>query len=312
MAESVYELYAIRYATNPRRRRGENLIHLAGGDDPNRRMPLDFFFWAAVYGDGVVLIDTGSSRQVCATRGHDFIQHPAEGLARLGLDANDVRTIVTTHLHWDHCGNLDAFPQARIHVQRQEVAHACGPAMGHPYLQQPFELEQFCDYTRAIYSGRLTFHEGADELAPSLSIHHVGGHTPGMQVVRVNTRRGQVVLASDTIHYYENHRTQNPFPVLASIVDYITAQDTVVALADSVDHVVPGHDPAVLAVYPAATPDTEGLAARLDVSPQVRWPDDALAKGGGHASSSFTSTGSVEAERPRVPDRAPDRRRRED
>jgi glyoxylase-like metal-dependent hydrolase (beta-lactamase superfamily II) len=259
VTDAVYDLYAIRYATNPRRRRGENLLH-SNDDGP---MPIDFFVWAAVGPDGVLLIDTGSSREVCSARGHDFLKHPTDGLAGIGVDADDVRTIVTTHLHWDHCGNLDAFPDARLHVQRQEVAHACGPAMGQPFLQRPFDVDQFCDYARAIYGGRVTFHDGDDELAPGLSIHHLGGHTPGMQVVRVNTRRGRVVVASDTIHFYENLRTQNPFPILVSTVDYVAAQDVVVALADSSDHVVPGHDPAVLAVYPAASPE----AVRLDVDP---------------------------------------------
>jgi len=267
MTDGVYDLFAIRYATSPRRRRGENLIHLPAGDVHDSPMPIDFFVWAAVGASGVVLIDSGSSRQVCAARGHDFLQHPSDGLARIGLDVKDVRTIVTTHLHWDHSGNLADFPDVRLHVQRQEVAHACGPAMGQPYLQRPYDLDQFCDYARAIYGGRVTFHDGADELAPGLSIHHVGGHTPGMQVVRVNTRRGQVMLASDTIHFYENVRTQNPFPILVSTIDYLAAQDAVMALAESPAHVVPGHDPAVLAEYPTVTPDTEGLAVRLDVAP---------------------------------------------
>lgn len=268
VAEGVYELFAIRYATNPRRRRSENLIHLPAGDAHDGPMPIDFFVWAAVGADGVVLIDTGSSRQVCSARGHDFVQHPADGLARLGLDVQDVRTIITTHLHWDHSGNLDAFPDARLHVQRQEVAHACGPSMRRPFLQRPYDVDQFCDYARAIYGGRVTFHDGDDELAPGLSIHHARGHTPGMQVARVNTSRGHVVVASDTMHFYENYRTQNPFPILVNVVDYLEAQGAVMALADSSDHVIPGHDPAVLAEYPAATPETEGLAVRLDVAPR--------------------------------------------
>jgi glyoxylase-like metal-dependent hydrolase (beta-lactamase superfamily II) len=267
VAEAVYELFAVRYATNPRRRRGENLIHLAAGDSHDGPMPIDYFVWAAVGADGVVLIDTGSSRQVCTVRGNDFLQHPVDGLARIGIDAKDVRTIVTTHLHWDHSGNLSAFPDARLHVQRQEVAHACGPSMGEPFLQRPYDVEQFCDYARAIYGGRVTFHDGADELAPGLSIHHVGGHTPGMQVVRVNTGRGHVVLASDSMHYYENLRSRNPFPILVSTIDYVEALGAVTALADTDDHLIPGHDPAVLAAYPAVTPETEGLAVRLDVDP---------------------------------------------
>jgi glyoxylase-like metal-dependent hydrolase (beta-lactamase superfamily II) len=82
-----------------------------------------------------------------------------------------------------------------------------------------------------------------------------------MQVVRVSTPRGQVVLASDAIHYYENLTTENPFPVLVSAIDYIEALRTVTRLADGLDHIIPGHDPLVLSRFPAARPDLTGVAA---------------------------------------------------
>jgi glyoxylase-like metal-dependent hydrolase (beta-lactamase superfamily II) len=265
--EDVYELFAIRYATNQRRRRVENLIYLAADDMHDRPMPMDFFVWALVGPSGVIMVDTGTNKRTCTARGHDFLMHPLDGLAAAGIDPAGVHTVITTHLHWDHSGNLDSFPAARLHVQRSEVAHACGPSMGRPFLRRPYDFDQLAEYLRALYGGRVTFHDGADELTPGLSIHHVGGHTPGMQVVRVNTRRGQVVLASDSVHYYENLRAQNPFPVLVSTIDYVAALETVTALADSPDHIIPGHDPGVLASYPLVKPDAGGIAVRLDTDP---------------------------------------------
>jgi glyoxylase-like metal-dependent hydrolase (beta-lactamase superfamily II) len=268
MRDDVYEVYAVRYATNPRRRRVENLIYVAP-DEHDGPMPMDFFVWAVVGGDGVVLVDTGSDEPTCSARGHDFLQCPTDGLARIGIVPRDVHTVVTTHLHWDHSGNLAAFPDVRLHVQRSEVAHACGPAMGRAFLRRPYDFDQLVEYLRALYGGRVTFHDGDEELAPGLSIHHVGGHTPGMQVVRVNTRRGHVLLASDSVHFYENLHNENPFPVLVSTIDYVDALGRVSALADSADHIVPGHDPAVLATYPAVSPDLAGTAVRLDAAPVV-------------------------------------------
>jgi hypothetical protein len=40
-----------------------------------------------------------------------------------------------------------------------------------------------------------------------------------------------------------------------------------VALAQSEAHVIPGHDPLVMARYPAASPELAGIVARLDVAP---------------------------------------------
>ncbi len=267
MADDIYEIYAIKYASNPRRSRAENLIYVAPDDPHDTTMPLDFFVWVAVGERRTIMIDSGASEGTCSGRGHDFIRRPADGLALLGIDAADIENLVTTHLHWDHGGNLEQFPNARLHVQRLEMGHATGPLMNEPFFRRPYDPDQIFEYLKQLYAGRVSYHEGEDEIAPGFTIRHVGGHTPGMQVVRVNTRRGWVVLAADSIHFYENILMNNPFPVLVNIVDYIAAWRTVEHLADSFDHVVPGHDPQVLRRYPAAKPGTEGIAVRLDVAP---------------------------------------------
>ena len=267
MSDDVYELYAIRYATNPRRRRVENLMWVAPDDPHDAPMPMDFFVWAAVSPSRTVVIDTGADERTCAARGHQFLRCPTDGLGGLGIDAADVQQVVTTHLHWDHAGNLGSFPDAQLHVQRTELAHASGPCMARAFLRRPYDPEQVATYIRRAYAGRVTFHDGAEEIAPGLSIHAVGGHTPGMQVVRVNTRRGQVVLTSDAVHYYENLDAENPFPVLVSTIDYVETLHRLGDLADGRDHLVPGHDPLVLASYPPARPELAGVVARLDVDP---------------------------------------------
>ena len=49
---------------------------------------------------------------------------------------------------------------------------------------------------RLNFKGRVEQHRDDFKLAPGISLHHVGGHTPGLQIVRVMTGRGWVVLAS--------------------------------------------------------------------------------------------------------------------
>jgi len=41
-------------------------------------------------------------------------------ITRLGYRPEDVRHIVLTHMHFDHCGGLPDFPQATVHVHRRE------------------------------------------------------------------------------------------------------------------------------------------------------------------------------------------------
>jgi glyoxylase-like metal-dependent hydrolase (beta-lactamase superfamily II) len=252
-----YRVLALRYGCNERRRRVENIVERrADGDGP---MPMDFFVWVITGHGRTVLVDSGSAAATMTTRGHDHLRSPADLLADVGLDAAEVTDVVATHLHWDHAGNLPDFPTARLHVQQAELAHVSSPAMGSRFLRRPYDLEQVGQWLRALYRGRVTCHGGDGEIAPGLSVHHVGGHTPGMQVVRVSTPRGHVVLASDAMHYYENLTAENPFPVLVDVVDYIAALRTVTRLADGPDHIIPGHDPLVRSRFPPAGPGAVAL-----------------------------------------------------
>jgi glyoxylase-like metal-dependent hydrolase (beta-lactamase superfamily II) len=118
-----------------------------------------------------------------------------------------------------------------------------------------------------IFEGRVAFHDGDDELAPGVTLHHIGGHSMGLQVVRVRTRRGWVVVASDASHFYANMEQGRPYPILFNVGEMLEGFHTVQRLAESPRHVIPGHDPLVLTRYPAAKPGLEGIVARLDVDP---------------------------------------------
>jgi TRAP-type mannitol/chloroaromatic compound transport system permease small subunit len=111
------------------------------------------------------------------------------------------------------------------------------------------------------------FHEKSKEIAPGISLHEIGGHSAGMRVVRIYTKRGWVVLAADASHFYVNIRERNPFPALYNYPDTVKGWDTCLALADSPDHVVPGHDPLVLKRFRPVSSSLEGDAVRLDLDP---------------------------------------------
>ena len=81
-------------------------------------------------------------------------------------------------------------------------------------------------YTFFLRKG-VQFHDGESELAPGITLHHVGGHTKGLQVVRVKTRRGHVVLASDAAHLYANMEREDPFPIFHDRNDYLAAFKTI-------------------------------------------------------------------------------------
>jgi len=84
--------------------------------------------------------------------------------------------------------------------------------------------------------------------------------------VRVKTARGWLVLASDASHYYENFLTGKPFPIVVDLQEMLDGFQTLHNLAESVDHIIPGHDPLVRQYYPGAFGDDSVI--RLDVAPK--------------------------------------------
>jgi glyoxylase-like metal-dependent hydrolase (beta-lactamase superfamily II) len=264
MSPTTYELFAVKYARHERPAVANFVFRDDVHDGPG---PLDFFVWVARSAERTFVIDTGFSAETAARRERQIIRNPREGLAAIGVDAGAVEDVIVTHLHYDHVGNFEIFPRANFHLQDREMAYATGRYMGHQRLQMPFDVENVTCMVREVYRGRVAFHDGDEELAPGISLHLVGGHSHGLQFVRVHTARGWVVVASDAAHFYDNMATGNPFPIVLHVGEMLEGHRRCRQLAASADHVVPGHDPLVMQRYPAPSAELDGIAVRLDVAP---------------------------------------------
>jgi glyoxylase-like metal-dependent hydrolase (beta-lactamase superfamily II) len=263
MDDDIYEVFAIKYA-HLEQRSPHNFI---GGDAHDVPMPLDYFVWAIRSLSRTYILDTGFAPHMGAKRKREHIRSPGAGLKTIGIDPDAVTDVIISHMHYDHCGNHDLFPRARYHLQAREMAYCTGRCMCHAFLRQTFEAEDVVAMVGRLYSGRVAFHDGDGELAPGITLHLIGGHSSGLQMVRVKTRRGFVVLASDAAHFYRNLAERRPFPIAASLVETLAGYDKLIQLAETPNHIIPGHDPLVLARYPAAAPGLEGIVARLDADP---------------------------------------------
>ncbi len=269
MNADSYEVVALRYATFAGRWRHQNLLR----SDPHldAPMPLDFFIWVIRNDERTIVVDTGFDHVEAERRGRTIARLPRECLERVGIAAETVRDVVITHLHFDHAGTIDDFPQATFHLQEVEMAYATGRYMKHKHFTHPFSPEIVCNMVRAVFRGRVSFHDGDAEIAPNVTLHRVGGHSAGLQIVRVLTRRGWLVLASDASHYYETIETENPFPLICHLGDMFEAFGTVRRLASHASLIVPGHDPLVMNRFPAVRSGLEEVAVRLDADP-IAWP----------------------------------------
>ena len=255
-----FEVYALRYATRPGSRR-ENFLEQDPHDGP---MPLDYYVWLARSAERTILIDTGFSREIAERRKREFIRCPIESLSLLGVESSSLRDVVLTHLHNDHAANLEKLPNATIHLQDAEMAYATGRYMRHSCCGSAYELDEIVRLLRMNYAGRVEFHDGAAELGPGVSLHRVGGHTAGLQFVRLWTRKGWLVVASDASHFYENFETSHPFHLVFHVGQMLDSFRALKRLATSPDMIVPGHDPLVMQRFPPARPDLAGIAVRLD------------------------------------------------
>ncbi len=231
-------------------------------------MPLDYYVWAIVNAERTVIVDTGFDADAAQRRGRELVRPVAEGLKAVGISPDEVEHIVISHMHYDHAGNQDLFPRARYHLQDAELAYCTGRCMLDPAVGDVFDAGAVSAMVRKVYAGRVQFHDGDEEIAPGITVHKVGGHTRGMQIVRVWTQRGWVVLGSDSAHFYANLEPGRPFPILDNLPAYVEAQRTALQLASSPQHFIPGHDPLVLSRYPHARNGLDGVA-RLDVMPHA-------------------------------------------
>jgi glyoxylase-like metal-dependent hydrolase (beta-lactamase superfamily II) len=263
MALPEYEVFAIKYGDRVGTR-GAIFVH---GDPHDAPLPMDYFVWVIRNKDRTVVLDIGFSQAEGERRGRTFHRCPTEGMRLIGVEAKEVEHVILSHMHYDHVGNLDLFPKAAFHIQDEEMAYVTGRAMTHKPLRHSFVLSEVVQMVTAVYGDRVVFHDGDEEIFPGISVHHIPGHTRGLQSVKVHTSRGWVVLASDAAHYYESITDGTSFQTHENIFEMLEGFRRLRKFAPSDDHIVPGHDPEVLKRYSAPSPELEGIVVRLDEPP---------------------------------------------
>lgn len=248
-----YGLFAVRYA---RIELPASLCYLDWPDD-GAVQDLDFFFWVLKDPRGAVVIDTGFNPDVAAARFRRASLEPTKALDILGVDPRMVSDVIMTHLHYDHAGNSNLFPNARFHVQVAEMAFATGPEMTDPATAHHYAAADIKRFVDLVYSGRVVFHAGEGEVLPGVTLHPVPGHTDGLQVVRIETPEGPSVLASDALHFYASMREGRPFTVARDPAQKLRGYKTLQRLAGTNGRIIAGHDPEVMRCFPdrAGHPD---------------------------------------------------------
>jgi glyoxylase-like metal-dependent hydrolase (beta-lactamase superfamily II) len=261
-----YEIYAIRYAKQDRRPEAHMFL---GGDHSKLIQGLDFFTYALRGGGRTWIIDTGMTEIQAKRMGrqYDFILRPSDALARIGIDAASEPDVILTHAHFDHVGTVADYAKARFHIQDAEMIHVTGRDMTHAPFRAAYHAEDVKVLIDLVFQDRMVFHDGDATLAPGLEFLLVGGHARGQAIVRVNTARGWVILASDAVHVFEEVERERPFAIFYDLPGMLEGYRRINRLAGARDLIIPGHDHRVTKAYPAAVPGMDGNVVRLDQPP---------------------------------------------
>jgi glyoxylase-like metal-dependent hydrolase (beta-lactamase superfamily II) len=207
--------------------------------------------WLVIGNGRRILVDSGPYNAEKAAKYH----HPAsqtedmlpQKLVRsVGVEPDEIDTIILTHLHYDHCCNLEMFPNATVYVQRKEVEYAINPLPPHYLFYEAPKIGMQAPWITQMT--RFTFVDGDFTLCDGIEVYLMPGHTPGIQNVAVNTTNGIYLIATDNIPLFKNWEGEGWHKHIISgihvnLYDYYKSLERMEKVCD---HVLPGHDISIL------------------------------------------------------------------
>jgi glyoxylase-like metal-dependent hydrolase (beta-lactamase superfamily II) len=214
--------------------------------EPDGPARMDYFFWVLRSERETILVDTGFDPAAGRRRGRTCLIEPADAMAQLGVGPETVSRVMLTHLHYDHTGNLDRFPNAELLVPAVELDFWLGPLGRRGQFAHSVEEAEIEAIRAAVDAGRVRRLLGGEEIAEDVHALHLGGHSPGQMALAIFGTRPGVILASDAAHFYEELERDRPFAVLADLAEMYEGYDTLREVAGDVGRIVPGHDPEVM------------------------------------------------------------------
>ena len=128
-------------------------------------------------------------------------ESPDEALRAIGIQPDEIDTVIMSHLHWDHCYNNHLFPQANFYIQKDELLNAVCPLPKFKVTYETFYTGVVPPWARQGTKWKIV--EGDYQLCEGIQLLHMPGHSLGLQAVLVDTEKGHYLLPSDAVPLYD-------------------------------------------------------------------------------------------------------------
>jgi glyoxylase-like metal-dependent hydrolase (beta-lactamase superfamily II) len=257
MANPAYEVFALKYA-GPFVRPASMVTWFR---DLDKTVLINYYIFAIRGGGKTIIVDCGCAPQLARDRNLAGYVNPVDVLKRIDIDAQKVKHLVATHIHFDHISGIELFPQADIFLQEKEfnfwIKNRLAKRAPFLHVTDPVSNGYLA---RLEGTRRLKLIRGDKKILPGIELLLAPGHTLGLQVVAVNTARGTAIIGSDAAHFFSSYRTDIPSAIITDMVAWMKTYDKIRAKASSIDLIFPGHDPALLSDFPKVAEDVSRLA----------------------------------------------------
>jgi glyoxylase-like metal-dependent hydrolase (beta-lactamase superfamily II) len=220
-----------------------------------------YYIWVIQGKGATVVVDCGVRPAWAAQKNLKGYVSPDTVLARIGINAATVEHLVLTHIHQDHAGGLELFPQAKVYVQRKEFEFwITDPIAKRPpfaKVSDPAAIEQLGSLRG---SDRLALVDGDQQILPGIEVLLTPGHTPALQSVAVKTARGVAVLTSDCAHVHKSFEVDMPSSLICDLPGWLRSFSKLrEKVGGNLSLLFPGHDREMLFDYPRVAEDVTRL-----------------------------------------------------
>jgi glyoxylase-like metal-dependent hydrolase (beta-lactamase superfamily II) len=252
----TYEIYAVKYA-GPFIR---PVAKVFWNSDWEKEIKINYYIWVVKGNDEIFVVDSGVAPSLAQEMGLQGYVNPVHVLARMGIDASDIKRVVITHIHFDHANGIELFPNATFYIQEKEFKFWIkDPLAKKPPFLMLSAPDRNIHLAKLEGTERLVLLKGDHVLLPGIKLLLAPGHTPGLQAVAVNTMKGTAVVGSDCAHIFRSYVEEIPSCFITDMVAWMKTYEKLKSKVSSLNLLFPGHDIKMSTEYPTVAEDITRL-----------------------------------------------------